>query len=60
MIKVGLAEVYRGKPAAGLNLDLYWRVESEAKQARRNMWSLGDKYVFTEGLAKEPTTINDI
>jgi endonuclease YncB( thermonuclease family) len=45
MVKAGLAEVYRGKPAAGLNLDPYWKAESEAKKSKLNMWSLGDKYV---------------
>jgi len=45
MVKAGLAEVYRVKPAAGLNLDPYWKAESEAKKSKRGMWSLGDKYV---------------
>ena len=45
MVKVGLAEVYRGKPAKGLNIDPYWKAESKAKNAGVGMWSLGDKYM---------------
>jgi len=45
MIKAGLAEVYRGPPAKGLDLDPYWKAEKEAREAGREMWSLGDKYI---------------
>jgi len=45
MIRAGLAEVYRGKPAPGLDLDPYWKAEEEAKKAGAGMWSLGDKYI---------------
>ena len=45
MVKAGLAEVYRGPPALGLDLDPYWKAETEAKTAGIEMWSLGDKYV---------------
>ncbi len=45
MIKAGLAEVYRGKPAKNLVLDPYWNAEMEAKKAKRGMWALGDKYI---------------
>ena len=45
MVKVGLAEVYRGKPAHGLDMDPYWKAETEAKNAGRGMWVLGDKYI---------------
>lgn len=45
MVKAGLAEVYRGKPAKGLDLDAYWAAEEEAKQAEIGMWSLGGKYI---------------
>jgi endonuclease YncB( thermonuclease family) len=45
MVKAGLAEVYRGPPAKGLDLDSYWKAEKEAREARREMWSLGDKYI---------------
>jgi len=45
MVKGGLAEVYRGKPPRGFNIEPYRRAETEARRARRGMWSLGDKYV---------------
>ena len=45
MIKAGLAEVYRGRPAPGLDMDPYWEAEEEAREAGREMWSLGDKYI---------------
>ena len=45
MVKAGLAEVYRGKAADGLNLEPYWNAEAEAKKAEIGMWSLGDKYI---------------
>jgi micrococcal nuclease len=45
MVLVGLAEVYRGKPASGLDMGLYWKAEEEAKAANRGMWVLGDQYV---------------
>ena len=45
MVKAGLAEVYRGTPANGQNMEPYWKAEEEAKTAKREMWMLGDKYV---------------
>jgi endonuclease YncB( thermonuclease family) len=45
MVKAGLAEVYRGKPAGGLDLEPYWKAEAEAKKAGIGMWSLQDKYL---------------
>ena len=45
MVKVGLAEVYRGRPAKGLDLKPYWDAESGAKKAGIGMWLLGDKYI---------------
>ena len=45
MVKAGLAEVYRGRPAKGFDNGPYLRAESEAREARLNMWSLGDKYI---------------
>jgi micrococcal nuclease len=45
MVKVGLAEVYRGKPASGMDMRPYWMAEQEAKAAKRGMWVLGDHYV---------------
>ena len=45
MVKVGLAEVYRGKPPRGLNLEPFWEAEKEARETKKGMWSLGDKYI---------------
>jgi len=45
MVKAGLAEVYRGKPASGFNNDPYIEAEKEARKAVRGMWELGDKYI---------------
>jgi micrococcal nuclease len=45
MIKAGLAEVYRGKPASGLDMGPYYKAEEEAKAAKLGMWVLGDQYV---------------
>ena len=45
MVKAGLAEVYRGRTAGGLDLEPYWNDEAEAKKAGIGMWSLGDKYI---------------
>jgi endonuclease YncB( thermonuclease family) len=45
MVKAGLAEVYRGQPADGLDLEPYWNVETEAKKTGIGMWSMGNKYI---------------
>ena len=45
MVKAGLAEVYRGQPAKGLDLRPYWDAETEAKKTGIGMWALGDKYI---------------
>jgi micrococcal nuclease len=45
MIQAGLAEVYRGKPAPGLDMGPYWKAEEDAKAAKRGMWVLGETYV---------------
>ena len=45
MVKSGLAEVYRGTPAKGQNMEPYWKAEAEAKAANRGMRVLGDTYV---------------
>jgi endonuclease YncB( thermonuclease family) len=44
IIKAGLAEVYRGKPANGLDLEPYWKAEAVSKKSGIGMRSLGDKY----------------
>jgi micrococcal nuclease len=45
MIQAGLAEVYRGKPASGLDMGPYWKAEEDARKGGRGMWVMGDKYV---------------
>jgi endonuclease YncB( thermonuclease family) len=45
MVKAGLAEVYRGRNVKGLDLELFWKTEEDARVAKRGMWVLGDKYV---------------
>ena len=45
MVKAGLAEVYKGKPPKGFNIESYRHAETEARTAQRGMWSLGNKYV---------------
>jgi micrococcal nuclease len=45
MVKSGLAEVYRGTPTKGQNMEPYWKAEEEAKRAGKGMWVLGEKYV---------------
>ena len=45
MVKVGLAEVYRGRPAKGFDNGPYQQAEDAARRAGVGMWSLGDKYV---------------
>jgi endonuclease YncB( thermonuclease family) len=45
MIRAGLAEVYRGKPFRGFDKEPYLKAEAEARQAKKGMWSLGDRYI---------------
>jgi len=45
MVKAGYAEVYRGNPAPGFDSTPYWRAEEEARAAKRQMWTQGEKYM---------------
>ena len=45
MVRAGLAEVYRGRPPKGFDSTSYVKAEAEAREAKRGMWSLGDKYI---------------
>ena len=45
MVKAGLIDVYRGQPAKGFENDPYRKVEQEAREAGRGMWSLVDRYI---------------
>ena len=44
-LEAGLAEVYRGRAPHKFPLLPYWQAEKEAKDDKRGMWILGDKYV---------------
>ena len=52
MIKVGLAEDYRGKPPRGLDILLYHQAEAEAKKQGIGVWSLGEKYISPKNWRK--------
>lgn len=45
MIKIGLAEVYRGTAPRRFPLLSYWQAEKEAHDDKRGMWSQGDRYI---------------
>ncbi len=45
MVKAGLAEVYRGKSPKDFSLEPYLEAEKKARDAKRGMWSQGDKYI---------------
>jgi len=45
MVKVGLAEAYRGKSPKGFNIKPYKEAEEEARKTRRGMWVQEDKYM---------------
>ena len=44
MIGAGLAEVYRGKPASGLEIATYRDAEKKAKESVFGIWILRDQY----------------
>ena len=43
MVRAGLAEVCRGKPPKGLNLEPYLKAETEARKAKRGIWSVDNR-----------------
>jgi len=45
MARAGLAKAYRGRLPKGFDSTPYLKAEAEAKEAKRGMWSLGDKYI---------------
>jgi micrococcal nuclease len=45
MVRAGLAEVYRGKPPHGFDLTPYGQAEKKAREAKKRIWSQGDKYM---------------
>ena len=40
ILKNGLAEIYKGRPAKGINISLYRDAESQAKKEHKGIWSL--------------------
>ena len=53
MVKEGLAEVYKGKPAPGFDNQPYWNAEQEARENMRGMWIQGDKYISPKEWRKQ-------
>jgi micrococcal nuclease len=45
MVRAGLAEVYRGRPAPGFDNEPYQEAEDAARRAGVGMWSLWDRYI---------------
>jgi endonuclease YncB( thermonuclease family) len=45
MVRDGYAEVYRGRPVRGQNIEPYRKAEEQAREAKRGMWVQGDQYV---------------
>ena len=45
MVRLGLAEVYRGRQPRYFNATIYNKAEAEAKRLGIGIWFLGDKYV---------------
>jgi endonuclease YncB( thermonuclease family) len=43
ILKAGLAEVYKGRPAKGINKNLYLDAQSYAKKRHKGIWSLNSK-----------------
>jgi endonuclease YncB( thermonuclease family) len=45
LLEKGLAEVYRGTPARGQNMEPYWKAEEAARREGKGMWVQRVKYV---------------
>ena len=45
MVKEGYAEVYRGKSPDGFDLTQYKSAEKEAREAKKEIWVQGNKYI---------------
>ena len=43
ILKAGLAEIYKGKPAKGLNIKRYYQAQSLAKKKEIGIWSLNPR-----------------
>lgn len=53
LVKEGLAEVYKGKPAPGFDNRPYWDAEQEARKNKRGMWVQGDEYISPKKWRKQ-------
>lgn len=53
LLRAGLAEVYRGKPAGDLATTRYKKAESFARKKGLGIWSLGDDYISPRKWRKE-------
>ena len=59
IVRLGLAEVHRENLPQGFDIGPYLKAEAEAREAKRGMWILGDKYISPakwrtlQGSAKE-------
>ena len=45
MVRAGMAEIYPGKAPPGFDLAPFRRAEKKARQDKKGIWSLGEKYV---------------
>lgn len=45
LVKAGLAEIYDGRLPKGFDVKPYQQAEAEAKEAKKGIWSLEDKYI---------------
>ena len=53
MLRSGLAEVYKGKPAKGLDTKAYFQAQQAAKRSTKGMWSQGSAYKSPRQWRKE-------
>jgi micrococcal nuclease len=53
MVRLGLAEIYQGKPPKGLDSKAYFQAEKMAKQSMKGMWIQGSAYKSPRQWRKE-------
>jgi endonuclease YncB( thermonuclease family) len=52
MLRAGLAEIYQGKSPNALDLESYRKLEVEARNAGRGVWSQGNQYTSPKAWRK--------
>jgi endonuclease YncB( thermonuclease family) len=57
MVKMGFAEVYRGKPARGFDLAPYIAAQNEAMDKERGMWVQGLEYISPRDWRRREDTV---